>query len=366
MLKKEMTLFGRSFPRWYAAAAGGALLLLILLIPLFSILRGFFLFGSAQFGRSSQLYAVDDGFYGYGAGGGEYAYDLAEESLYAAQAPAVPGAVADFDDNAGGSEFVVGNSTFATPGASTATTDRLIIRNGSITMEVEDTIATRGAVENLVAEYAGRGAFIVSANESGNTGLGSPYVYMTIRVPSENFDEIMAELAGMAVEVNERYESADDVTAEFVDLEARLEAMEAARQRLLEIMLNADTTEDLLRAEQQLTQREAEIEAIKGRMQYLSTSARLSSISINLTPYIVSQPVDANFDILRVIRRAVDDLLDNLQDFVESAIRFIIIGLPVLLIWLGVLYLIFRALRFIWRRLFKPMFMSDKTEEKTG
>ena len=69
------------------------------------------------------------------------------------------------------------------------------------------------------------------------------------------------------------------------------ESLEAARQRLLEIMEEARNTEDLLQAEQQLTQREAEIESIKGRMQYLEQSARLSSIWIELQPHILSQPV---------------------------------------------------------------------------
>ena len=139
--------------------------------------------------------------------------------------------------------------------------------------------------------------------------------------------------------------------------------MEAARDRLLEIMTSADTTEDLLRAEQQLTQREAEIEAIKGRMQYLSTSARLSSITINLTPYIVSQPVDTRWDVLRVMREALDDLLDNLKDFAENLIRFLIVGIPVLAIWIGIFYVLFRVLRFIWRRLFKPVFAKKDDGE---
>ena len=73
--------------------------------------------------------------------------------------------------------------------------------------------------------------------------------------------------------------------------EEKLQAFE----RLLEIMENAQTTEELLQAEYQLTQREAEIESIKGRMQYLSESARLSSISISLQPYILSQPVDSTW-----------------------------------------------------------------------
>jgi hypothetical protein len=347
-MSKEITILNRTFPRMYLWLGGGGLLLIFITLTVLGprVARMFIL------GAGAPPSYVDDGFYGYGAaGGGEQAYDLAEESFY--PGPEAPAVAADR----------VGVATQASNAAAVAPADRLIIRTGSLSMEVEDTVATRSEIENLVAEYASQGAFIVSSNESGNTGVGSPYIYMTIRVPSEQFAAIMNELAGMAVEVNERWESADDVTEEFVDLENRLEALESARDRLLEIMINADTTEDLLAAEAQLTVREAEIESLKGRMQYLSTAAKLSSITVNLTPYIVSQPVDTSWDPLRVMRNAFDDLLDNLEDFAEALIRFVIVGIPAIVIWLGVLYLIFLGLRAAWRRLFKPLFKSNKKDE---
>ncbi|MFN2290453.1 MAG: DUF4349 domain-containing protein, partial [Anaerolineae bacterium] len=130
------------------------------------------------------------------------------------------------------------------------------------------------------------------------------------------------------VEVTSRNETADDVTEEYVDLEARLESLEAARQRLLDIMAEARSTKDLLEAEQQLTQREAEIESIKGRMQYLEESARLSSISIDLQPDILSQPVSDQWRPASTARRAVETLLDGLRGFGDFAIFFSIAVLP--------------------------------------
>ena len=67
--------------------------------------------------------------------------------------------------------------------------------------------------------------------------------------------------------------------------------------------------EDLLEAEKQLTEREAEIESIKGRMQYLEQSARLSSIWIELQPYILNQPVGDEWRPAETVRRGVDALL---------------------------------------------------------
>jgi hypothetical protein len=98
------------------------------------------------------------------------------------------------------------------------------------------------SVEGIVAAMAGEGAYVVSSQEYGGDEGAAPYVEMSIRVPAARFDEVMDRLAGLAVRVTSRSESGQDVTEEYVDLEARLESLETARQRLLEIMQQASTT----------------------------------------------------------------------------------------------------------------------------
>ncbi|MBI5934556.1 MAG: DUF4349 domain-containing protein [Chloroflexi bacterium] len=218
--------------------------------------------------------------------------------------------------------------------------ERLIIRNGTLRLTVEDTRAAQKEVEKVVAELAAKGAFLVSSNERTNYEGQDPYIDTTIRVPAEEFDAVMNRIAKLAVKVDERSESADDVTAEFVDLNTRLESLEAARDRLLEIMKQSATTEELLLAEQQLTQRETEIESIKGRMKFLSESARLSSITISLYPYLPSQPLDDTWRPAETFRGAVDALVNSLRGFADFMIVFVIAVAPWLvalgLIWWGV------------------------------
>jgi hypothetical protein len=226
--------------------------------------------------------------------------------------------------------------------------ERLVIRNGSISLVVEDTRAAQQSIQHMVAEMAGEGAFVVSSEEGGGIEGSSPYITMAIRVPATRFDEVMDRLAKMAVEVKNRNESGQDVTEEYVDLQARLESLEAARQRLLKIMEDARTTDELLKAEGQLTQREAEIESIKGRVQYLTQSARLSSIQIELQPYILNQPVvGARWRPAETVRGAFDTLVDSLRNFGDFLIFFGIAILPWLLL-LGLV--IYGVVRFVlWR-----------------
>jgi hypothetical protein len=237
---------------------------------------------------------------------------------------------------------------YARSGADVAyAAERLIIRTGNISLVVEDTRATQETIDSMVQGMADQGAFVVSSDEYGGDEDSQPHITMSIRIPAARFDETMDRLADLAVHVNNRNESAQDVTEEYVDLEARLESLETARQRLLEIMQEARVTKDLLEAEQQLTQREAEIESLKGRMQYLEESARLSSIWIELQPYILSQPVSEQWRPAETVRRAVEALVDGLKGFADFLIVFAIAVLPWLLALALMIYLIVRLVR--WR-----------------
>jgi len=195
-------------------------------------------------------------------------------------------------------------------------------------MVVADTRAVQQSIEDMVAGMAGEGAYVVSSQERGGIEGNAPHVTMHIRVPVTRFDEAMDRLAGLAVEVIARNESGQDVTEEYVDLETRLESLEAARQRLLEIMQETRTTKDLLEAERQLTEREAEIESLKGRMQYLAQSARLAGIRIELQSYVLSQPVGTRWRPAESARQAVETLVDSLQSLGDFLIFFAIAILP--------------------------------------
>ena len=231
-------------------------------------------------------------------------------------------------------------AVFAPTPAQAPAPDRLIIRNGNLILTVDDTLDAQQEIAQIVTELAAEGAFIVSNSARTNYGGQAPYVDMVIRVPAEKFDEVMNRASELAVKVNERTESAQDVTAEYTDLDTRLAALEAARDRLMEIMKQSATTEELLMAEQQLTQREAEIESLKGQMKYLSESARLSSITISLHPYELSQPIDNTWRPAETVRRAFESFVDSLRGFADFMIVFVIAILPWLvvigLIWWGV------------------------------
>jgi hypothetical protein len=199
---------------------------------------------------------------------------------------------------------------------------------------------------------AAQGAFVVTSTVNGGSTDTSPYINMTIRVPAEKFQDTMDFLAGLAVDgtTPTMNQNAQDVTAQYVDLQAQLESLEAARDRLQQIMENAQSTEELLQAESQLTIRENEIASIKGQMKYLEQTSALSEITIYLEPYILGQPVDSSWRPAETIREAFETLLRSLRNLGDFLIFLVIAGGPYILIFVGVLYLIYRFVRSQWRK----------------
>lgn len=276
--------------------------------------------------------------------------DGTNENIVMESAPAIPTVAprADSNSTTGSNESDSLNIDSNFTNGRYQAAERLIIRNGTMTLEVDDTRHTRSLIEDYVAEMSETGAFVVNSSEHSGS-QENPRIIMNIRVPATQFDETMTWLEGTAVSGTHpsRSETATDVTEEFVDLSARLESMVAARDRLLEIMENARTTKDLLEVEEQLTQREAEIEGIQGRMQFLQESAALSLIEVNLNPYILNQPIETGWRLAETVRRAFDYLIQNGQNLADLLI-FVTIGLlPFALLLILIIYVVYR---FAWKR----------------
>jgi hypothetical protein len=224
------------------------------------------------------------------------------------------------------------------------TQERLIIRTANLSLLVANTEEAMATISRMAEE---NGGWVVNSSlfqYSANAKTGN----ITIRVPSSGFNSALEALRNMAVEVRQESTSGQDVTEEFVDLTARLANLEATADRVRAFLDAAETVEEALDVNRELSRLESDIEAMKGRLQYLSQSASFSTITVDLTPDIVSQPIEApNWRPARVFRNAVDSLIEALQGVAEFGIWFVIYPLPLLLIVGIPLWLV---VRFVWRR----------------
>lgn len=224
---------------------------------------------------------------------------------------------------------------------SQAMANRMVIRNASLTLVVDDPTSRMEEVTRLAGELQG-----YVASSSASKYQQGVRVAMTLRVPAEQFDEAMRRLRALAVEVREEQISGQDVTAEYTDLASRLKNLEAAEAQLREIMDNATNTEDVLSVFNQLTQIRGEIEVIKGRMQFLSQSVALATINLTMLPDALAQPVQiAGWRPEGVVKDAVEALVSVLQGLVSLLIWLVIVAIPVGLVLISPFIVLILILR---------------------
>ena len=170
------------------------------------------------------------------------------------------------------------------------------------------------------------GGFVVSVNISqtyASDGTQVPQAQIVVRVPQDKLDDALAQIKKGVVDVQSETSTGQDVTDQYMDLQSRLTAKEAAADQLTKIMQNATKTEDVLAVYAQLQQIDSDIEVLKGQIKYTEQSAALSSISVNIIAEETVQPiVVAGWKPQGVARDALRDLISFWQDFVDFLIRF--------------------------------------------
>jgi hypothetical protein len=162
----------------------------------------------------------------------------------------------------------------------TAQQQRLIIKNGHMTITVED---TETAVNQATDTAVQLGGYIIS-QQVWDDGV---YRFATMRlaVPVLRFEDALRAFRALGTVTNEAA-SGDDVTDQYVDLQSRLDNLIATRDRLRTFLDQATTVEEALRINEELKQVEEEIAVIQGRLHYLADRAAFSTIDLTLNPWI--------------------------------------------------------------------------------
>lgn len=132
-----------------------------------------------------------------------------------------------------------------------------------------------------------------------------------------------------------------DVTAEFVDVEAQLKNLKATEAQFLQILSRAQKIEDVLAVQRELTNVRSQIESFEGRKKYLSQSAAMSTVTVNLATNPNDLPViekEPSWKPLAVFKDAVRSLLELGKGIVNFLIIFVVFipvwGIIALVIWL--------------------------------
>ncbi len=180
------------------------------------------------------------------------------------------------------------------------TEDRMVVRNGDISIAVEDITASKNEITSLALSYGG---YVVSSQVWGE----GPDMrgWITIRVPDESFDAAMAIIGDSAEEIISESTSSHDVTEEYIDLTARLRNAEATEAQYLALLNRTNDVNEILKIYDSLSRVRSEIEQLKGQINYLETVTDMSLISVSLEPASSGPLVNLGWDIAEVFKSAI-------------------------------------------------------------
>ena len=213
------------------------------------------------------------------ASAGAY-YDAREDYLYdepaEAEAP-MPAAAAEASNGVGGANNSVPDNA---PDMS-----EKIIYNAEVTLE---TTGFDDALARIAAMVRDMGGYMESTSVSGSNygaisrgSAGARSAYYTIRIPSARFAEFTGSLTDLGnVPYSRTYTR--NVTREYYDTQSRLDAYKVQEKRLLEMLSVAETVEDMLAIQRELTDVQYEIDSLTGTLRYYDNQVGYSTVDMTV------------------------------------------------------------------------------------
>ncbi len=159
--------------------------------------------------------------------------------------------------------------------------ERKLITTGSIAFETD---SLTQAIQQIKKSVDATGAYISNENEVKRTNRIE--VNFTIRVPSENFDELLNSATQGVSELTRKEIGVQDVSEEFYDQSARVASKQALEKRYLELLKEAKNVKEMLEVEREIGHLRTEIESIQGRLNYLQSQVSFSTLNIAVTHYV--------------------------------------------------------------------------------
>ena len=228
--------------------------------------------------------------------------------------------------------------------------DRKIVKNAEVSVLVKDSDV---AIDRLTQVVSDVGGYIVSSRvwfQPYDDGENYKYASVTLGVPVDQFEVTMRRIRALGLRVLDENASGQDVTDQYVDLQSRLNNLEATQTRIQSFLEDAKSVDEALRINQELAQVEAQIEEVKGKMNYLSDRSAFSTITVSISPDLpVIEPAPAPtpepWTPSVTLKNATEALVKAYQGLVEFAIWMFVAVLPILAPPVLVLWLIIKLLR---------------------
>lgn len=237
----------------------------------------------------------------------------------------------------------VEEKTIDTGSVSLETPSRLVIKTGNLNLVVRNVSETAKKIIQYTEE---KGGWVVNSSISEVKEVPSGTI--TVRIPSEIFEDAIEYFKKLAEKVSFEGRKAEDVTEEYVDLQSRLRNLEATEAQLLEIMKRSGTISEVLSVQRELTTVREQIEKTKGRIQYLEKSAKMASLTINLalSEELLPIPPAEKWRPIYVMKKAWRSAVGSLRGISYLLIWIIVYGI----IWIPLMAIILGIRKFLKKK----------------
>lgn len=272
-------------------------------------------------------------------------YSYAERS----EAPAAAAVTMMAEEYAGGANGLAASD--AMPDTPSAGGDNInpdkIIYSADTTIETTEFDETIAGLNELIAQYDGwiesssvNGANYYSKSRGSASNRSASY---TVRIPSENFQTLMNSLSTLG-NIPYTHTYTQNVTAQYYDTQARMNAYKAQETKLLEMMDLAESVEDIIAIEDKLTDVRYMIESLQSSLNNWDRRVNYSTVDISVnevSAYTPSAPIKVSYG-----ERLVNSFVGSVKgavEFFKDLLVFIVSMIPTLVI-LALLFFVFRPL----------------------
>jgi hypothetical protein len=162
--------------------------------------------------------------------------------------------------------------------------EQKIIKTGDIRFETNDLEETYNKMITAVKKYNA-----IIQNDTEGKDYGSVFRKIIVRVPSKNFDLFLSDISKGVAYFDNKEISSQDVTEEYIDIDARLKAKKVLESRYLELLKKANKVTEMLEIEKQLSAIREEIEAKEGQLRYMQSQISMSTITIEFYKTVANE-----------------------------------------------------------------------------
>ena len=231
--------------------------------------------------------------------------------------------------------MVMADMSIPLSGNSSQLIERKIQKNARAQIEVKDIDLAISKVEKIIKKFQGE---TINSNRGG-ADIGDPYANISFRIPVESLEDVLKEIIDISTKIIREEIYTNDVTEEFIDVEAKLLNMKSTESRFKELLLKTTTVTEILEVETQLTRIRGEIDGLEGRLKYLNQTTSTSRIDLNLQqePSISGD----KWGFSDSFKTALTNLTSFGKITADFFINFLVFS-PILLILLAIIFIIWK------------------------